>query len=162
MSVSSSPVRPDVHLAGTGLPLPCSRGGLRRVSCLRNRGWSLQRLLARSWLHKDILPHRACSAADRNPRPGPSARQKHQPSSPIGLLSSEERLVLLTDGACERRAHCERGSGSGNEVMFLDSASLGLMFFIWTLRPHIKKGKKSTSFKSRDDIVVTALGINRA
>lgn len=37
------------------------------------------------------------------------------------------------------------------------------MFFIWALRPHIKKWrkKKSTSFESGNDIVVTALGINR-
>lgn len=46
--------------------------------------------------------------------------------------------------------------------MLLGSASLDVMFFIWTLRPHIKKGEKSTPFKSRNDIVVTALGINRA
>lgn len=28
------------------------------------------------------------------------------------------------------------------EVMFLDMASLEMIFFIWTLRPRIKKGKK--------------------
>ena len=48
------------------------------------------------------------------------------------------------------------------KVMFLDLALLEVGFFIWTLRPHIKKGKKCTSFKSRSNIVVTTLGISRA
>lgn len=53
-------------------------------------------------------------------------------------------------------------AAAAGKVVFLDLASLEVMLFIWTLRPHIKKKKKNTSFKCRNDIVVTALGINRA
>ena len=49
------------------------------------------------------------------------------------------------------------------KVMLFDLALLEVRFFIWTLRPHIKnEKKKGTSFKSRSNIVVTALGISRA
>lgn len=82
--------------------------------------------------------------------------QKCWPPSPIGVLSREEFSFaeLMPAGS-------EPTASGRSEGMFLESAPLGLMFFIWTLRPHITK-EKSTSFKGRDEIVVTALGINRA
>ena len=59
------------------------------------------------------------------------------------LYRVQEGRVALTSRrtAWKPEACCEHSRG-GNKVMFLDSASLEVMFLIWTLRPHIKKKKK--------------------